>query len=275
MKAFICLLISFLFLYTVPALARCGTATDMSVETVVKNVKKRCCIRATRSRRNTCIDTAIRTIKKASSLLGSDFRNASIGALRQLKESSCTLAPEETGDCSDANLLTMAETVRNIKVAACNLKKNSARQTKLNSFISINKSVKQQFGTRYNTRLNTELKRLLKSKSCGAGGQKPKSGCGRILSARDGVNGNVYKLSDHSPHYPVFVTHNGARSGSAINSSGKRLDTLRYSGLGNPDPGGLRHHYRFNRSCRSFPKGFFIKLGNICYRVDSPCSRID
>lgn len=103
-----------------------------------------------------------------------------------------------------------------------------------------------------------------------------KTGCARILSAQDGFNaGNVYKLSDHSPNYPVFVTHNGARNGTAITSTGTKLDTFRYTGLANPDTRGRRHHYRFNRSCRTLPSNFLIKLGGICYRISSPCSRVD
>lgn len=250
--------------------------TIASSHSLFENTQARCCSIGSRKKQKACFKRARNRIRVLKSVLSKDVV---IPALRQIRNSqvtSCEVADVEYLQCSEEQSHTITEALDKIARSACNLQYTKDRQARLRKARRKVRQAKLYLGTEYVQEVRALIKSLLDSKMCGLGGEEKRNPCGKIVNPRDGaVTGNVYKLSDHSPHYPVFVTHNGTRSGTAINTDGGYLDTLTYTGLGNADPNGLRHHYRLNRSCSSLPAPYYLKLGSTCYEIDSPCSRID
>jgi hypothetical protein len=216
-------------------------------------------------------------VKSASKVLSKEWTKEVSAELKRTMVGGCSEQAEREKDqaCTEGEGVTVFEALARVESVACILKFQSAREDRLLELKRSLKDLKGLVGRGFTSRFKKGIRKLKRSKACGAGGEEPETGCASIVNPRDGGNvGNVYKLGDHDG-LPVFITHNGARSGSVVDKNGKALDTLRYTGLANPDSQGLRHHYRMSRSCSSLPADFLIKLGGTCYQIDSPCSRID
>ncbi|MCI5064861.1 hypothetical protein MRY87_03950 [bacterium] len=250
----------------------CDAENAVSPEQIVSNTEQRCCGREGTRRQKRCVRRALRAVRNAKNLLSQEsFRDTRV-SLRSLR-SSCDMDAVSVPQCTDESAVTALEMVGTVEDRACDLKYTSDRVKRLKRLRRRVRQARNFFGREFANAVTSELREG--KSSCLAGGEESDAGCGRIVDPRDGANvGNVYKLSDHSPGNPVFITHNGARSGTVVSLKGERLDTLRYTGLANPDPV-LRHHYRLNKGCRSYPNTFYLKLGSTCYEIDKPCSRID
>lgn len=255
--------------------SECSADSLVSASAIVDNAASICCNQRPGKRRR-CLRQSVRSVRGVGPVVSRRVVRPAVQTLQALRKSSCDFSLVETLECTDALSSTIEEAVGSIERKACDLRFKSDRRDSLKKLRRKVRKARRYVGTDFFKLVRADVKNLMRSEACGAGGETINNGCTRVVNPRDGANtGNVYKLSDHSPHNPVFITHNGSRSGTAITPTGVVLDTLKYSGLANPDPAGLRHHYRFNRSCNSLPAGFYIKLGGTCYEIDSPCSRID
>lgn len=133
--------------------------------------------------------------------------------------------------------------------------------------------IRKSVGRDFVASVRSGVKALRASDSCGAGGKERDLGCKSIVDPRDRISeGNVYKIHNG---LPLFTTHDDSAEGSVISRNGKTVAALTYTGLNNPDPNGLRHHYRISSGCNDLPRGFYIRLRKTCYDIDTPCDRID
>lgn len=253
----------------------CSAGSLVSASTIVDNAAEICCNQRPGKRRR-CLRQSVVSVRGVKPVISKAVARPAIRTLQALKKSSCDFTSVEPLECTEELSSTLEEAVGSIERKSCDLRFKSERRDSLKKLRRKVRKARRYVGTDFFKLVRADVKSLIRSEDCGAGGETINHGCSRIVNPRDGaVIGNVYKLSDHSPHYPVFVTHNGTRSGTAITPTGVKLDTLTYTGLANADPAGLRHHYRLNRSCNSLPAGYYLKLGGTCYEIDSPCSRID
>lgn len=255
-------------------------ASQMFALSVAGEVAQTCAPLGKKKRART-IKKAFKGLKGIRSLLGTaGYRSVRAGLKTvsrhgcQLDALSATLANQSL--CSP-ELATMGSLLlENVVRSACTKRYQVDRENQLKRYQKRVNQARNILGSALTRSTQKAIRTLLRSKSCGQGGEERTLPCNSIRDAKDGyLTGNVYKLSDHSPHYPVFVTHDGARSCRAVAPNGQVLDSLRYTGLANPDPQGLRHHYRFNRSCTSFPASFYIECAGRCYEIGSRCSRVD
>ncbi len=254
----------------------CTEGTSASVEQIVDNAYASCCSRTGKKKRRRCFNTGIKKLKKTKGLISKALFNQSRSTITALTKANCELESVEIPTCDEEGSMTTDEVVNELTESACNLKYQDKRESRLKKLRRAANRAQSFLGEAYVETLADNLKTLINARSCGQGGEERQNSCGRVVNPRDGATvGNVYKLSDHSPHNPVFITHNGARSGKAITSNGQVLDRMTYTGLANPDGQGARHHYRFNVGCRSLPNNFLLQIGSTCYQINSPCSRID
>lgn len=250
-----------------------GEASSLSL---FQNAEEICCSKATAKKQRQCLKRARSRVRALKTVLSKKVVRPAIVEITKARRNSCTVEEVSILQCEAENSKSIEEVLARIDKQACGLQYREERLVSLRNSRRKLRRARRYLNTDYYKEIRTQVKSLIQSKTCGAGGEEKRLPCDRVVNPRDGsVTGNVYKLSDHSPYYPVFVTHNGTRSGTAISEDGTRLDTLKYTGLANADPQGLRHHYRLNRSCRSLPTPYYLKLGGTCYEIDSPCSRID
>ena len=253
----------------------CTEGQSTSASQILAATAAKCCGKKTKKAQKKCINAGIKALKKTKTIISNEVNTSAKSLLKSLIANSCDAAGIEATCTADVSTTT-DEALNNVSGSACDLEYNDQRKKKLKALRRAIVRAKGNVGTTYAHTIRDGITALLKARNCGAGGKKRSNGCKSVRNPRDGaIVGNVYKLSDIPPHRPVFITHNGARSGTAITKNGTRLDKLSYTGLGNRDVSGLRHHYRFHVSCRSLPSGFLIKLGSTCYEINTPCGRID
>lgn len=257
------------------AQSACVVDGVVSSESILNAVESSCCNLAA-DKQGTCIRRGVAGLRAVRSVISSEVYQEAETVLSSLRAGQCNRTAVSVPTCTDATLITPAEAAANIEDTSCNRRLQSSR---LSSLSKVRRSLgrsRRVLGSSFVNAVTSELSVLRRSRTCGQGGKKGvASSCSRIEDPRDGSpTGNVYKLGDHDGK-PVFITHNGARSGQALTPSGSVIESLRYTGTANPDANGPRHHYRMNSSCSSLPRGFLLRIGSTCYEIDSPCSRID
>ena len=254
----------------------CTAGESTSVSLIVAETAASCCTKNKPAKRRRCINKAVKALKRAKTIISPELNNSAKASLRDLISAQCDTSAMVIPACTADTSTTTDEALNNVSELACGLQYTDQRKSKLKAQRRFNNRAKKSTGAAFAATVKDGINALLQSEACGKGGEKRSNGCKNVKNPRDGaIVGNVYKLSDIPPHNPVFITHNGSRPGLALSKDGKTLDRLRYTGLGNGDVRGLRHHFRFNKSCRTFPKGFLIKLGSTCYEINTPCGRID
>lgn len=259
----------------VTAQSECTDATSVSADEIIENADSICCSRSTNRRQRRCLKKAIRTVKRADDVISEEVSNTAQTLLRELRSASCEIDEVTLPECTDEGATTIDEASNNISEFACDKRYKDKRRKSLKRAQRLTKKARQFVGTDYYNEVKEQITSLRQSDSCGQGGEERQNSCGRVVNPRDGGNvGNVYKLGDHTGT-PVFITHNGARSGRAITTTGSQIRKLRYTGLANPDPKGKRHHYRLDVSCRSLPNPYLLEIGSTCYTINNPCGRID
>ena len=256
------------------AQTECTTDEAVSASIIYEATSAFCCAKANQRKQNKCLRKANTALKRVKGVISNGVFTSARTAINALRAASCDTAQVTPETCTDDTSTTTAEALANVEDTACDLRFQSSRVNKLKDIRRKLQKARSYLDVDYANTLRADVKDLISSRQCGQGGEQSAASCGRTVSARDGANGNVYKLSDHGA-LPVFVTHNGARSGTAIRTNGDTITRLNYTGLGNRDPQGLRHHYRFPISCTSLPSRFYIKLGSTCYIIDDRCGRVD
>ena len=250
----------------------CNQVLSVSSSQVVENVANQCC-GASNSRR--CIARNLKKARNIRGLISRDVFGAIRSGLRQLRQSGCSPALAKGLICTASSSATATEIVDNLRNTACTRQFQSEREKALKRGRRAWVKARNLMDSGFSEAVRGEVRSLLGSKSCGQGGEKATARCGRVVNPRDGFKvGNVYTQGEYS-RQPVFVTHNGARSGQVITISGEVIRNLRYTGLANPDPKGLRHHYRIDQSCSSLPPTFLLRIGGTCYEINDRCGRVD
>jgi hypothetical protein len=259
------------------AQSECVAGESVTASSIFSAANRVCCSkRGTKQRR--CLTQAVRDVNRASSIITESIANSAIAQLNELQNSSCSQEQSFDQACTADISTTTLEATAVVEENSCNKQLRSKRQSSLKRNKRVLRKARRFLSREFVRSVSRDINSLQRSKQCGRGGEEKNSGssrCSRVVNPRDGaVVGNIYKLGDHDGK-PVFITHNGARSGQALTPNGGFIENLRYTGTANPDPRGNRHHYRLGSSCRSLPSGFLIKLGSTCYEINSPCSRID
>ena len=100
------------------------------------------------------------------------------------------------------------------------------------------------------------------------------------LAFNDGRGGDLWIYHSESDGRPVYLLNSGFRSAPVVDieRTDGTCERARFTGFANPDPGGLRPHYRFDRSCEDYTGTLFVKDGvQTCEVVlpSDPCERID
>lgn len=257
------------------AQSACAAEGVVSSESILNAVESSCCGLAA-DRQGSCIRDAVAGLRTVRSVISSAVYQEAEAVLNSLRTGQCSRSVIFVPTCTDQTLITPAEATTNIEETVCDRRLQSSR---ISALAKVRRSLarsRRALGASFVNAVTTQLSALRRSRTCGQGGKKGIAGsCSRIEDPRDGSpTGNVYKIGDHDGK-PVFITHNGARSGQALTPSGSVIESLRYTGTANPDANGPRHHYRMNSSCSSLPRGFLLRIGSRCYEIDSPCSRID
>lgn len=249
---------------------------QVSALSVSEGVSQKCCSVKKKRARNRCFNRSRRKVRKLRPVFSRALVGQSLVRLEASRASGCNLAvPAELAECTDAQSFSLDEVAQNVARRACGKKLKERRQKTLKRIRRRVSQAKSYVGTQYANSVKKEIRTLMRSRDCGQGGEEPSPRCGRVVDPRDGYKtGNVYKLGDHDGK-PVFITHNGARSGEAVAPNGRVIEKLRYTGLANPDGQGLRHHYRLSSSCSSLPSPYYLRLGSTCYEIDDRCGRID
>ena len=246
----------------------CSAGQSVNDSVITQLVIDSCCGK-TGSKQRKCLNKSAKALKRVGPVISDGVYQAVKTSIDALKANSCS-SESPTLTCPDDTSTNVTEASANIEGEACGLQFKDSRIAKLKELLRRLKKARKYLGTTYFNSLKDEIKAYRKAKSCGKGGKDRDNGCSRTVDPRDGaVVGNVWKKSDHAGY--VFVTHNGARSGKAIKKNGEVIENLSYTGLGNADGKGLRHHYRMS-FCPSFT--FLLKLGSTCYTIDT-CNRID
>ena len=100
------------------------------------------------------------------------------------------------------------------------------------------------------------------------------------LAFNDGRGGDLWIEHSESDGRPVYLLNSGWRSAPVVDieRTDGTCERARFTGFANPDPGGLRPHYRFDRGCESYTGTLFVKDAvQTCEVVlpRNPCERID
>ena len=279
-------IVDILFVSTVLA-EECNEASSVNSGQIVSNISSLCCSKATARSRKKCIGNNVKKVKGISSLISRElFKDAKVGA-KKLRESGCNLAKTKGLGCKADVSATFQEILDNASNSTCALEFPDEREKALKKSRRAWTKARKLMNSSFSQAVKSEVGNLLDSDLCGDGvgnepaaeekatGGKVTAQCGKVVDPRDGFKiGNVYKMSDHGGK-PVFITHNGNRSGQAITNNGDVIESLNYTGLANADNKGLRHHYRMTKSCRSLPENFLLRIGRTCYEINDRCGRID
>lgn len=254
-------------------LAECPFEELSLTHSLTNRIAEECCSQSRSLKRRECLRNRARSLRSSSHFLGGKIAKQSAQLLRSKRARQCENLSSQGEACSSDQALPISLAIHALQDRACTFPLQNQRIAYLRRAQKEAQRLKVSLGAQTFRNIVSSLRELRRSKACGRGGQEGVPKCETLIDPRDTISeGNVYKIHDG---LPLFVTHDGTGRGQVINSVGKGVAELRYTGLHNPDPRGLRSHYRILRSCRELPKPFYIKLGAACYEIDTPCERID
>ncbi len=100
------------------------------------------------------------------------------------------------------------------------------------------------------------------------------------LAFNDGRGGDLWIYESESDGRPVYLLNSGFRSAPVVDvvRTDGTCERARFTGFANPDPGGQRPHYRFDRDCTQYTGQIFVQDGVQTCEVNlprDPCVRID
>ena len=194
---------------------------------------------------------------------------------RFLRNKKCKRMPARFSDCASAVATERVIFLNGIGTGRCNKEYSKQRRSSLKRVRRIANKLEKTLGVELVLEIEATVKELMKSTACGQGGSDLLAHCSSIQETADGIGKNVYKTLHYAPYLPIFITRDDSKNCSARRASGALIEKLTYAGLNNPDEAGLRHHYRFARTCEQLPTPFFIECSGRCYEIDTPCDRID
>ncbi len=253
----------------------CGNQLTVTPSSVQASVVAGCINLANNKKKARHITEALNKLKRSKSALGATVWKSIRNHLNDLKSVNCKPNKVAAIDCNSATSAELSEVFLNIEASSCDLRYMEDRQARLKKHRRALKKIRPYTSSEFTLSVVGKINQLLRSKKCGKGGSELMNHCSAIYETEDGIGKNVYKLLEYFPHLPIFVSRDPAQSCRARSGSGKVIEELRYTGLANPDDAGLRHHYRFSRTCTNYPELFYIECQGRCYEINDRCGRID
>jgi hypothetical protein len=253
----------------------CFTTTSLNTAKITNSLSSKCRNIKRKEARKQFINRKFSQIKKIEDLLTESSWKALKQGRRKLIRRNCADLSNSLSLCNSSEVISGSEIVEQIPKMGCTQIYSEERKEALRTIRKTFDKLEEYFGTEINTQVAENVNMLLKSKSCGEGGSDLLKYCNGIYETADGIGQNVYKLLEYAPYLPIFITRDDAQVCTARRKTGTVIEELRYTGLANPDSAGLRHHYRFSRTCDRLPELFYIECAGRCYEINDTCGRID
>jgi hypothetical protein len=264
-----------LLLFSATVHADCAAQSSIKPSAMIGAVASQCQSLSTKAQKKRYLSRTLTRIKRIRGVLAQPTWKSVRTGIKTLRKTSCSTVPAFVAGCSSTLVTTTEHVVGELEDGACSKTYATERQTALKKILRKLNRLEPLIGSPSVTAIEKEISGLLTSKSCGEGGSDLLNHCRAIYETADGIGKNVYKLLHYAPYLPLFVTRDDSKNCIARRKSGKVIEPLGYSGLANPDDAGLRHHYRFSKTCDQLPELFYIECSGRCYEIDDRCGRID